>query len=159
MLSSETTFQASRNTQHGFSSFLTCTFALIGPLWDVQVGGSVDADGAIWNPGLVNTSFHPLHDKIQQDVHSLADILPVGSTCLKVWNSAPRRKSIENLKKLNPLQTQKQSNNYYKLKIPIAFKRFYKAHFHCNICVFRKGVSSRIFWTCTQIFAFRGGPI
>lgn len=91
-LSSEMTLQASRNTQRGSSSFLTCTFALIGPLWDVRVGGSVDADGAIWDPGLVNTSFHPLHDKIQQDVHSLADILPVGSACLKVWNSAPRWK-------------------------------------------------------------------
>lgn len=118
MLSSETTFHASRNTQHGSTSFLTCTFALIGPLRDVRVGGSVDADGAIWDPGLVNTSFHPLHDKIQQDVHSLADILPVGSTCLKVWNPAPRRK--KSLK--NPLQTEKQSNNYYKLKTLIAFK-------------------------------------
>lgn len=109
-LSSEMTFQASRNTQRGSSSFLTCTFALIGPLWDVRVGGSIDAYGAIWDPGLVNTSFHPLHDKIQQDVHSLADILPVGSTCLKVWNSAPRRKSVEHFKK-NPWQTQKQSSN------------------------------------------------
>lgn len=103
MLSSEMTFQASRNAQHGSTSFLTCTFTLIGPIQDVRVGGSVDADGAIWDPGLVNTSFHPLHDKIQQDVDSLADILSVGSTCLKVWNSAPRRISIENL--------QKQSNN------------------------------------------------
>lgn len=103
---SEMTFQASRNAQRGSSSFLTRTFALIGPLWDVHVGSSVDADGAIRDPGLVNTSFHPLHDKIQQDVDSLANILPVGSACLKVWNSAPGRNTLKIKKRL-----QKQSNN------------------------------------------------
>lgn len=74
------------------SSFiLTCTFAPIRALWDVWVGGSINSDGPIRDPGLVNTSFHPLHDKIQQDVHSLVDVLPVCSTCLKVWDSARKK--------------------------------------------------------------------
>lgn len=42
------------------------------------------------------------------------------------------------------------------LKTPKAFGLFFS--FVYNLCVFSKGVSSRISCTCVQIFAFPGGP-
>lgn len=94
LLSSEVTFHGSTKTPKWFLITLTCTFALLWSVYNVRIGSSIDADSPIGDPGLVNTSFHPLHDKIQEDIHNLADILPVCSTCLKVWDSAPWGKSI-----------------------------------------------------------------
>lgn len=73
---------------------LTGTFAPVRALWKVWVYGSVGSHGPIRDPGLVNASFHPLHDKIQQDVHSLVDVLRVCSTRLKVWDSARKKVSV-----------------------------------------------------------------
>lgn len=44
---------------------LASTLALLWSVYHVRVGCSIDADSPVWDPGLVNTSFHPLHDKIQ----------------------------------------------------------------------------------------------
>lgn len=73
---------------------LTCTFAPISALWDVWVGGSISSYSSIWDPGLVNAPLHSLHDEIQQNVHSLTDVLPICSTCLKVWDSAWRHTAV-----------------------------------------------------------------
>lgn len=62
--------------------------APLSALWRVRFGGPVDSDGAIGDPGLVHTSFHPLHDKIQEVVHGLDDVLTVCGTRLKVLDSA-----------------------------------------------------------------------
>lgn len=65
---------------------LTCTFASIGGLGEVGVGGPV-TDGPVWDPGLVDAPLHPLHDQIQQDVDGLADVLPARGAGLKVRDS------------------------------------------------------------------------
>lgn len=73
---------------------LTCTLAPLRGLWDVWVGGSISSDRPVGDPGLVNTSFHPLHDEVQQDVHSLADVLSICSARLKIRDSAWRRMKL-----------------------------------------------------------------
>lgn len=70
-----------------FKINLTCTSASFGALWEVWGEGSVSSDSPVGNPGLVHTSFHPLHDEIQQDFHSLAHVMPVCSTRLKIRDS------------------------------------------------------------------------
>lgn len=136
---------------------LTCTFALVRTLWEVWVGGSINSDSPVRDPGLVNTSFHPLHDEIQQDVNCLADVLSVCSTCLKVWDSA-WRENIGYKHRTTDCCYQLESNRNW------TWFRGKKGHLIFwgslkNICFFGKGVSSRIFYMYEQIFAFPGGPI
>lgn len=71
-----------------FKINLTCTSASVGALWEVWGEGSVSSDSPVGDPGLVHTSFHPLHDEIQQDFHGLAHVIPVCSTRLKIRDSA-----------------------------------------------------------------------
>lgn len=70
---------------------LTSTFALLLGLGlcDVCVTTvSIGSHSSIRDPGLVHAALHPLHDEVQQDIHSLANKLPVSCTCLKVRDSA-----------------------------------------------------------------------
>lgn len=70
---------------------LTSTFALLLGLGlcDVCVTTvSIGSHSSIRDPGLVHAALHPLHDEVQQDIHSLANKLPVSCTCFKVRDSA-----------------------------------------------------------------------
>lgn len=68
---------------------LAGTFALFSVLWvhEVCCAVAIGAHSAIRDPGLVHAAFHSLHDEVQQNIHSLAHVLPICSTRLKVWNS------------------------------------------------------------------------
>ena len=73
------------------ASTLTATLAL---LWARLLSRPVVAtvpigrQSAVWHPGPVHAPLHPLHDQVQQHVHSLTHVTPLRRTRLKVRDPA-----------------------------------------------------------------------
>ena len=126
---------------------LTCTFVPFRVLGDFRAGQSVHSDGPVRDPWLVHTPLHPPHDEVQQDVHSLAHILPVGSTCLKVWDTGQKKTSGSQTDATNYNETHlygltEKEKEYKKVKgrvIPW-------------LSTFNKNYLSR--WNCSKLFCF-----
>lgn len=73
---------------------LAGTLALVSVPRLCQVVGAVTvgANRSVGYPGFVHTSLHALHDQIQQNLHSMAHVFTVCSACLKVRDTARRRR-------------------------------------------------------------------